>query len=814
MAKNIYDQSTRELLQEFSKQYLQAGQVFSKKDAIDWFSENYPKIKSITVTNHVDWAAVNSMNRRHHKNIKANKGWDLFFRLSSSTYRLWDPAIDPAPLYLKDIEAMLSKQSNLPTVWVEKTNVKGRIDRNEGEHKLGQALWSPQSSKTGGDIYSNMRRVKPGDIVLHLTDNLGFTGISLADQAFDDKFMCLNNTDWAGKPGYRVQLREFEYIEPILHRDQFMKGSEVASETLEIFNSENGKGLFFNKNLDFNQGAYLTNAPSELVVILNEVYQKKYGNSLPKLDEFTFKKNHKTLMQEPRMSHPLNQILYGPPGTGKTWNTAKLAVEICDGHSPGNREALMERYNTLREEDRISFTTFHQSMGYEEFVEGLRPVTDNGGDDNTSSAGFRLEPRKGIFRKICLLANQARLKGGVKSDYDLSTKRFFKMSLGRKGSEDHIFETAFETNCVVLGYGGDIDWSEKKYQNFEAIKEKWQSIVPEASGMKGDIAQTWCFRGNMKVGDIVIISDGNHYFKAIGEITGEYEYVSGNEESEDFVATDGLYCHRRSVKWLARFDEPLPATAISDKNFTQISCYNIKKNRIKLQALADWIGSEDTVEKSEQKSKNYVLIIDEINRANISKVFGELITLIEPDKRIGAGPNTIMVELPYSEAAFGVPDNLYLIGTMNTADRSIALMDTALRRRFKFKEMMPDYSLPGLNKEIEGIHLGQLLQGINNRVEWLYDRDHQIGHSYFLNINSKSDLDTAMREAIIPLLIEYFHEDWEKVKAVLNDNLDLFIKTERLKTPANIEETDEPRRRFVVNEDTFSIEAYKAASAI
>ena len=814
MAKNIYDQSTRELLQEFIEEYLQADQVFSKKEATNWFAKNYPKLKSITVTNHIDWAAVNSMNRRHHKNIKPNKGWDLFFRLSPSTYRLWDPKVDPAPLYPHDIEALLSEQSNVPSVWIEKTKIKGRVDRNEGEHRLGQALWSPQSSSNGGDIYSNMRLIKPGDIVLHLTDNLGFTGASIAAQTFDDEFICLDNTDWAGKPGYRIQLREFEPIEPPLHRDHFLKGSEVDSEILEILNNQNGGGLFFNKNLSFNQGAYLTNAPSDLVLLFNDVYLTKYGKYLPKLDMFSSQKNNRSLKQEKRLSHPLNQILYGPPGTGKTWNTANLAVEICDGHSPDDREALMDRYNTLREEDRISFTTFHQSMGYEEFVEGLRPVTDNGDNDDTSSGGFRLEPRKGIFRKICLLANQARLKGGIKSNYDLSNKRFFKMSLGRKGSGDHIFETAYEKNCVVLGYGGEIDWSDKKYQSFEAIKEKWQSIVPEASGMNGDIAQTWCFRSNMKVGDIVIVSDGNHYFKAIGEITGEYEYVSGYEDNEDFVATDGLYCHRRSVKWLARFDEPLPATAISDKNFTQISCYNIKRNRIKLQSLADWIGPENKGGKSEKKLKNYVLIIDEINRANISKVFGELITLIEPDKRIGAGPNTIMVELPYSESPFGVPDNLYLIGTMNTADRSIALMDTALRRRFKFKEMMPDYNLPGLNKEIEGINLRQLLQGINNRVEWLYDRDHQIGHSYFLSINSKSDLDIAMRETIIPLLTEYFYEDWLKVKSVLNDTTDLFIKTVTLKTPPNIEGTDEPRQRFVVNEEAFSIEAYKAASMI
>jgi len=164
--------------------------------------------------------------------------------------------------------------------------------------------------------------------------------------------------------------------------------------------------------------------------------------------------------------------------------------------------------------------------------------------------------------------------------------------------------------------------------------------------------------------------------------------------------------------------------------------------------------------------KNYYLIIDEINRWNISKIFGELITLLEADKRLWE-ENEIITKLPYSKEDFWIPSNLFIVATMNTSDKSIVSLDTALRRRFWFKEMLPDYSLEGLNKDIEGINLAKLLQKINNRIEYLIDKDHLIGHSYFLKTNNISDLKLVVYNEILPLLEEYFYWEEEKIRQVL-----------------------------------------------
>lgn len=493
---------------------------------------------------------------------------------------------------------------------------------------------------------------------------------------------------------------------------------------------------------------------------------------------------------------PTNLILYGPPGTGKTYRTAYEAVQLCDGTAPDDRTELMERYAALKGAGQIDFVTFHQSYAYEDFVEGLRPQTATD-DAGGSSAGFRLEPRNGIFREICALAEQARRSPAGGSAFDLEGRQFFKMSLGRAGQEDHVFDAAIEGDYVVLGWGGEFDWSDPKYREYDEVYDRWNEIEPNTKGNSGNISQVWRFRGSMREGDIVIISEGNSRFRAIGEIVGDYEYAPTGFET---------YNHRRAVRWLLVLEDALPVETIYDDQFTMASCYLLKPNKVKREALARLLpGSEGTAITG--VPDQFVLIIDEINRANISKVFGELITLIEPDKRLGEA-NPLEVKLPYSGDTFGVPQNLHIIGTMNTADRSIALLDTALRRRFHFRELMPEPAR--LPENVDGIALRAVLQCINDRVEFLFDRDHQIGHAFFMGCASKAQIDDVMRNKVIPLLVEYFYENWERVRQVLGETQDegAFIRRSQIKPPPGSDaDYTQERFRYEVQSE-FSLAGY------
>ena len=271
------------------------------------------------------------------------------------------------------------------------------------------------------------------------------------------------------------------------------------------------------------------------------------------------------------VTHPLNLILYGPPGTGKTYNTVNKALKIIGETVSSDREIAKKRYDELVDDGRIVFTTFHQSMSYEDFIEGIKPVTNSG--------QVTYDVKDGIFKKI----------------------------------------------------------SDDAYKAFE----------------KGE----------------------------------------------------------------------------------------------------------------QEKKENYVLIIDEINRGNVAQIFGELITLIEPSKRWGED-DKMRVKLPYSQNYFYVPNNLYIIGTMNTADRSVEALDTALRRRFSFEEMMPDKTLLE-GKIVCKVDLGLLLETINKRIVALKDREHQIGHSYFMGCETAEDLKNVFKDKIIPLLQEYFYGDYKKIYYVL-----------------------------------------------
>ena len=490
-----------------------------------------------------------------------------------------------------------------------------------------------------------------------------------------------------------------------------------------------------------------------------------------------------------------NIILYGPPGTGKTYRTAEEAVRLCGEPVPDDRATLMASYQRLLAAGRIEFVTFHQSMAYEEFVEGRQPMTGADDGEDTSSAGFRLETVPGIFRRIAKRAETSRGHSSEEESTRVEGRQVFKMSIGEANNPEdaHLFEEAIKGNYALLGFE-DIDWSDDEFESREAIIEACKAqgsqngTVDARSGM---VQMPFIFRNWVRKGDGL--------FRAIGEFTGGYEFAPRPE---------GGYAHRRAVRWLWIDRDGVPVGEIYSRKFSQKSIYALYDAELNVPALERYMNSQQTEGPSEPEP--FALIIDEINRANISKVFGELITLLEPDKRLGQ-PNQLKLRLPYSGDEFGVPSNLHIVGTMNTADRSIALPDTALRRRFTFREMMPDPAVLKKAATRTGIDLPNLLTIINERIEYLYDRDHQIGHAYFTGCDTRADVDAVMRHKVIPLLAEYFFEDWGKVAAVLGD-LEThdrpikggFLNRSVLKAPPGLDNGEAmPRFRWDVREDSF-----------
>lgn len=432
------------------------------------------------------------------------------------------------------------------------------------------------------------------------------------------------------------------------------------------------------------------------------------------------------------LTYDKNMILYGPPGTGKTYNTAIYAVAICDGlqlEDLKNKpyDEVLKRYQVLKDKEyRIAFTTFHQSYGYEEFIEGIKPRLD------LDSADIEYSIRDGVFKEFCDRASQKIINTNLSEISEEAT--IWKVTVRSKVKND-----CFDNNRVRINWGINTD------------------------GAKG-------FVDEMANGDIILTTDGSR--KNINGIA-----VVSNKDAYEF--TDESDKTTRDVKWLAK-NIDFDIIDINDKKML----HRMTVARVPNMNLSDVISvaKKYNVELKEtiisDNTKPYVFIIDEINRGNISKIFGELITLIEPIKRKGSYEGMEAI-LPYSNSTFGVPNNVYIIGTMNTADRSISLMDTALRRRFQFEEMMPDSQIlrklgadKVIDRELE-LDVATMLDVINRRIEYLFDREHTIGHAFFTGLKdeaSVSKLASIFKKSVIPLLQEYFYEDYGKIRMILGDN--------------------------------------------
>lgn len=397
-----------------------------------------------------------------------------------------------------------------------------------------------------------------------------------------------------------------------------------------------------------------------------------------------------------------NTILYGPPGTGKTYQTVNKALEIIDRKfyqkNENNREILKKRFAELQDAGQIEFVTFHQSYGYEEFIEGIKA-----GTPDTDTIAYNLED--GIFKKI---SNEALENYNSIDNNSVDLLRLLE-DFAQYVEEQINDEQTTEITSYRSG----------------------PTFITEVKRNSDGEVQSFITGGAAKNQSLTL-----------SVIKRDYkDYLTG--KIADFHDVKPSYKSERSSHGNANYYFGLYKT-IKKFQDEQDHDYSFENGNL----------------------KNYVLVIDEINRGNISKIFGELITLIEESKRTGASDETT-VRLSYSGEQFTIPSNLYIVGTMNTADRSIALLDTALRRRFDFEEMMPIYDI--ISDDVDGINVRNFLRKINERIEMIFDRDHVIGHAYFIDIQSKEELDHAMRNKIIPLLQEYFYDDWDKIQKILGD---------------------------------------------
>jgi hypothetical protein len=554
------------------------------------------------------------------------------------------------------------------------------------------------------------------------------------------------------------------------YRDLFSKSIDELPEDLEWIDWYKSKSIGYKESFKLNDDNLLEKIFNALEYIDETIGDtiRSIINTVPPSKEKLVNSNKNNTET---MDSPLNQILFGPPGTGKTFNTINEALQIVDPTfyekhiKEKDRKKLTDRFKELlikSEDDKngqIGFCTFHQSFSYEDFVEGIKPKTTE-----VKNVYYDIEP--GIFKRICQLANsynstiKVKKEGKLSWDVDKFRKAsFYKLSLGAiyNPNDKPIYEYCRDNSLIAMGFGNENDF---RGLSESEIEEKCKDLNLEPTAAQ----QLNYFIHYLKKGNYVIIGNGNKYVKAIGKVTGDYEFIENSPIQ---------YNHFRKVEWVF-VDENIPIEEIYERGLSQKTMYKIDETALKIDFFTN--NGQETLENINTEEKKYVLIIDEINRGNVSSIFGELITLIEKDKRAGCDEE-LEVILPYSKEPFMVPKNVYIIGTMNTADRSIEALDTALRRRFSFKEFPPKPHLiktesasGKTNGIVDGIDLEKLLITINNRIEKLIDKDHRIGHSYFLKVDSKEKLTHSFKNEIIPLLEEYFFGDYGKIGLVLGSS--------------------------------------------
>lgn len=540
----------------------------------------------------------------------------------------------------------------------------------------------------------------------------------------DEKYSIRELYDYAGKDNSPKKRKFLSELIERLERDGFMK----VSDAIRLYDN-----LLVGRKVTSPSappGAIEKPAKPSPLVILDSLDYGIYANIASLLN-----------------FNP-NLILYGPPGTGKTYATKNIinAFEMqYFGADAVADQAFLE--------NRVRQITFHQSYSYEEFIEGIRPVLM---DDEEKDVAFRLE--NGVFKDFCTNASKELIRQHENLPYIdriSSDSVIWKLSLGERKS-DVLYKECLKSSEIAIGWLHEHDLSEMDYDEIMGLLSVETKNDKKPTNAASSVH---AFVSSMKTGDVVMVYDSPETIRQIGIVSSDYYHIAGQN-----------FTHRRNVEWIHDLDYPIDIKKYNlGKTLTMKTLYPLASMTVS--DIVTIINERSRTLKSNREHnriKPYYMVIDEINRGNIARIFGELITLIEMDKR---GTDTL---LPYSKKPFRVPSNLYLIGTMNTADRSIAVLDTALRRRFTFVEIEPDPAIISQNDNNpivnDHVNLVRLLTRLNNRIMEKFDRDHRIGHAYFMDIDSLQNLYQTWYYKIMPLLNEYFYNDVASVSSIVGSD--------------------------------------------
>ncbi len=645
-------------------------------------------------------------------------------------------------------------------------------DDPERKYPLGQALFSSQKGRNGQRVpsFDMMTELRPGDVVFHLRnrDEGRIEGVSLVAERFREQ------EREPGRPGYFVPLKQYERLDPTLDKSDFLHHQDVQQILAPLLVQAPAQFQlhFYDKNLNLQQGRYLTRLHPSIVCAWNERYSAiTDGKRLPHVRSSP--QVQPTLTPPPAEFAPLldmaertgNILLYGPPGTGKTWLVNHFANYYLLRHNVSADDAA-SYWRAVDDKDTATQHALAATVRADD--EGGETADDQPGywwiTANEKEWTWQNLFTKGeeFFDKRRIAKNYLAAKPGDLIFGYLAHPHKQMVALARVKEELQVRVAADGTEKA-----GILIEPVAQLQHPVGWQQLFENPVLQYSEPVVNRAQGTLFR--------LTTDEAQELMRLLNE-AGNAIQLPGGATGRNFVE---FVTFHQSFAY-EEFVEGLKPKSGDDGQISYPTEPGVFRR------ICERAGKHP--------DKRFLLILDEINRANISKVFGELITLIEDDKRLGE-KNELTATLPYSGERFGVPPNLLILGTMNTADRSIALLDLALRRRFTFVEMPPDPAALASAPDV-GVSLVALLTRLNERVAALLDDDHRIGHSYLMNLEDAGDLRFAWYNRVVPLLQEYFYNDGERLQAVLGE---AFVKKQNPpadlfdKAASGVLDTDRPR---------------------